>query len=77
METGVVDDGPTLTIPPAREGRAALTEKEHRMFSWLTCWLGMHRPDASGHSPSILSDSGDYVYRCARCGTMFVGRAPR
>lgn len=47
------------------------------MFSWLTCWLGMHRADASGHSPSILSDSGDYVYRCARCGTMFVGRTPR
>lgn len=24
------------------------------MFSWLTCWLGMHRADASGHAPDVL-----------------------
>ncbi|WP_155625191.1 hypothetical protein [Burkholderia vietnamiensis] len=47
------------------------------MFYRLICWLGMHRADASGYSPSILTDSGEYVYRCARCGSMFVGHAPK
>lgn len=47
------------------------------MFYRLMCWLGWHRADASGYSPWMLSDCGEYVYRCPRCGSMFVGRAPR